>query len=436
MPQPRQFAVALLTLLPALPVLAQVAYETVASLAGDVEAQVIEWRRDIHQHPELGNRETRTAALVAEHLERLGMEVTTGVAHTGVVGILKGGQPGPVVMLRADMDALPVEERSGLPFASKATGIYQGEEVPVMHACGHDTHVAMLMGAAEVLAAMRDEIAGTVKFVFQPAEEGPPPGENGGAKMMVEEGVLADPEVGAAFGVHIDSQLEAGMIEVRPGPMMASADDYRITVIGKQSHGAYPWASVDPVVTAAHIVTALQTIVSRNLNLLNEPGVVTVGIIEGGVRNNIIPERVQLTGTIRSLDPDMRAQMHQRVRDIATNVAASMGATVEIELPLSQSIPVTINDAGTLDTLMPALEAAAGPERVLEAAKVTGYEDFSFFANEVPSVFISVGGRDPAVTAEDAPPHHSPDFYVVESGLVVGVKAYANAALTYLHDAQ
>ena len=408
--------------------------ETIASLAEHVEPRVIEWRRDIHQHPELGNREHRTAALVAEHLRGLGLEVTEGVAHTGVVGVLRGGRPGPTVMLRADMDALPITERTNLPFASEVRADYAGQEVGVMHACGHDTHTAMLMGAAEVLAAMRDELPGTVKFVFQPAEEGPPPGEDGGAKMMVAEGVMDG--VDAAFGMHINSHQDAGTLWASAGPVMASADDFRIVVTGRQSHGAYPWMSVDPVVTAAQIILSLQTIVSRNLELTRDPGVVTVGIVQGGVRTNIIPETVELAGTLRSMNPEMREQIHQRVRDITSNVAEAMGATVEIELPLSQSVPPVINDAGLLSTVMPALQAAAGPGKVLPAPKVTGYEDFSQYGTVAPALFISLGGKDPALPREQAPPHHTPEFAIDESALVLGVKAYAAMAMQYLLDAE
>ncbi|MBW3553778.1 MAG: amidohydrolase [Gemmatimonadetes bacterium] len=396
-----------------------------------LEDRVVAWRRDIHQHPELGNREVRTAALVAEHLRGLGIEVETKVAHTGVVGILRGGRPGPTVALRADMDALPVTERVDLPFASKATGIYNGQEVGVMHACGHDTHVAILMGVAEVLAGMRAELPGTVKFLFQPAEEGAPAGEEGGAELMVKEGVLENPVVDAVFGLHISSEDEVGGIYYTPRGAMASADDYRILVKGKQTHGASPWNGVDPVLTAAQIVTALHTIVGRNIDLTENAAVVTVGKITGGVRSNIVPEEVELVGTLRALSPEDRALIHRRVRTVAENVAESMGATVEVSIPYTTAYPVTYNDTALTRQAVAVLEGVA-PGRVELVPPITGAEDFSFFAEKVPGFYFFLGGRPSSVAEEDAPDHHTPDFYVDEGGLGLGVRAMTALALDYL----
>ncbi len=406
--------------------------ERVEKLISDAEPRVIAWRHDIHQHPELGNREFRTAALVAEHLERLGIDVTTGVAHTGVVGVLRGGRPGPVVALRADMDALPVTERVNVPFASKATGIYNDEEVGVMHACGHDTHVAILMGVAEVLASIRDNLPGTVKFIFQPAEEGVPIGEEGGAELMVKEGILENPDVEAAFALHIWSKGEVGHIYYTPGGAFSSADDFRILVKGKQTHGASPWSGVDPIVTSAQIISSLQTIVSRQMKINENAAVVTIGKIRGGVRSNIIPEEVEMIGTLRALTPEDRTTVHEKVRRIATNVAESMGATVEIQIPLSSSYPVTYNDLDLTAEMLPVLENVAGPGRVHLDPPVTGAEDFSFIAERVPGFYINVGGRPSHVSEDEAPDHHTPDFYVDDSGLKLGVRAMTAMTLHYL----
>jgi len=397
-----------------------------------IEPKVVAWRRDIHQHPELGNREVRTAKLVADHLRSLGIEVTTGVAHTGVVGLLRGGRPGPVVLLRADMDGLPVSERNQLPFASKATATYNGEDVGVMHACGHDTHVAILMGVAEVLAGMKAELPGTVKFVFQPAEEGPPEGEEGGAELMVEQGVLGNPAVDAAFALHIDAKQEVNNIFYARGGAYASADDFRILVKGKQTHGGYPWNGVDPIVTSAHIITALQTIVSRQMQVTENASVVTVGKITGGVRSNIVPEEVEMVGTIRALHPDDRKLIHERIRRIATNVAESMGATAEVQIPVTTSYPVTFNDDALTTRMVPVLEQVAGTGRVHLLKAETGAEDFSYIAEKVPSFYISLGGRSPNVTREQAADHHTPDFFIDDSGLDVGVSALTAMTLEYM----
>ena len=397
-----------------------------------IEPKVVAWRRDIHQHPELGNREVRTAKLVADHLRSLGIEVKTGVAHTGVVGLLKGGKPGPVVLLRADMDGLPVTERVKLPFASTTKSSYNGAEVGVMHACGHDTHVAILMGVAEVLAGMRAELPGTVKFVFQPAEEGAPQGEQGGAELMVKEGVLTNPAVDAGFALHIGAKDLVNNIFYVPGGAYASADDYRILVKGKQTHGGYPWNGTDPIVVSAHIITALQTIVSRQMNLTENASVVTVGKIQGGVRANIIPEQVEMVGTIRALHPDDRKALHEKIRRIATNVAASMGATAEVTIGLSTMYPVTYNNAELVATMVPVLQAVAGKDRVHQSRPTTGAEDYSFIADKVPSFYIGLGGRPASVSAADASDHHTPDFFIDDSGLGLGVKALTAMALHYM----
>jgi amidohydrolase len=406
--------------------------EQMKSRIAALEPKVVAWRRDIHQHPELGNRETRTAKLVADHLRSLGIDVKTGVAHTGVVGVLRGGRPGPVVLLRADMDALPVTERNDLPFASRVTTTYNGQAVGVMHACGHDTHVAILMGVAEVLSDMKAELRGTVKFVFQPAEEGPPEGEEGGAELMVEQGVLANPNVDAAFALHIDAKQEVNNLFYSRGGAYASADDFRILVKGKQTHGGYPWNGVDPIVTAAHIITAAQTIVSRQMRLTENPAVITFGKIEGGVRSNIIPEQVELIGTIRALHPDDRKLLHERLRRTAVNVAESMGATAEVQIPLTTAYPVTYNDDSLTTAMIPVLEQVAGAGHLHLLKAETGAEDFSFIAEKVPSFYIALGGRPSTVTFDEAADHHTPDFIIDDSGLDLGVSAMTGMALAYM----
>lgn len=417
----------LLLLLP----ISSLADHNVDQLVDAVEPKVIEWRRDIHQHPELSNREFRTAKLVADHLRALDIEVTTGVAHTGVVGLLKGGKPGPVVALRADMDALPVTEVVDLPFASKVRTTYAGKKVGVMHACGHDAHTAILMGVAEVLAEMRDELSGTVKFIFQPAEEGPPKGEEGGAEMMIKEGVLENPKVDVAFALHVSSQIDINTLNYRHGGLLASVDNFRILVKGSSAHGSTPWDGVDPIVTASQIVNSLQTIVSRDLKLTKAPAVVTIGAINGGVRSNIIPEQVELLGTIRALDPEMRKTIHQRLHKKATLVAESMGASVEIELPYTTAYPVTYNNPALVDEMLPALNKTAGQENVRVIDAITGGEDFSFFANEVPGFYFFLGGKPLDVPANEAPSHHREDFFIDESGFKLGVKTLVNMTVDY-----
>jgi amidohydrolase len=370
--------------------------------------------------------------LVAKHLQSLGIEVKTGVAKTGVVGILRGGKPGPVVALRADMDGLPVTERNSLPFASKVKSTYNGQEVGVMHACGHDTHVSILMAVAEVLAGMKKDLKGTVKFIFQPAEEGAPVGEEGGAELMVKEGVMENPKVDVAFGLHIDSQTEVGKITYRPGGTMASINDMRIVVKGRQAHGASPWSSVDPIVTAAQIINNLQTIVSRNLNITENAGIVTIGSIKGGVRSNIIPEEVEMLGTLRALSKEDEAMIIDRVKTIVTKTAEANGATVDIKIPWSSKYPITYNDPALTAKMLPSLQKTAGETNVLLVPAETGAEDFSFFAEKVPGLFIFLGGSPKGLDAKKQPSHHTPDFMIDESGLTLGVKAMVNLTLDYM----
>ena len=398
-----------------------------------VNAKVVAWRRDIHQHPELGNRELRTASLVADHLRGLGLQVRTGVAHTGVVAVLTGGRPGPVVALRADMDALPVTELAPVPFASKVRTTYNGQDVGVMHACGHDNHVAILMGVAEVLAGMRDRLPGTVKFVFQPAEEGPPEGERGGAELMLEEGAFDAPRPAAIFGLHV-WPLPVGQISYRPGGQLAAADGLRIVVRGKQTHGAAPWAGIDPIVTASQIVLGLQTIVSRQQDLTKAPAVVTIGEIRGGVRSNIIPDSLVMVGTIRTLDPAMRTDVHERVRRTAEHIAASAGATANVRI--TPNYPLTVNDTALTRWAAPTLERVAANGKAYHGPPILGAEDFSYFAQQVPGLFFFLGvvpeGQDPA----RAPANHSPLFFADEAALPVGVRALAHLAVDYLSRAR
>jgi amidohydrolase len=398
--------------------------------AKDVSAKVIEWRRDFHRNPELSNRETRTAAKVAEHLRSLGMEVQTGVAKTGVVGILKGGKPGPVVALRADMDALPVTEESDLPFKSTVKAEYLGQQVGVMHACGHDAHIAILLGVADVLAGVKDRLPGTVKFIFQPAEEGPPPGETGGAPLMVQEGVLDNPKPAAIFGLHVISGLPAGMITYRHGPLMASADWLYITVKGKQTHGAWPWSGIDPVVTSAQIVTGLQNIVARQIDVSKEPAVVTVATINGGTRKNIIPDQVEMTGTIRSFDEEMRQDVHARIKHISASIAEANHAHAEVRI--DKAVPVTVNDPILTEKMIPTLKRIGGDGGSAVSKRVMVAEDFSYFQQEVPGLFYFVGvtPRDQDMAA--AAPNHSPRFFIDESGLTQGTRSLAALAVDFL----
>ena len=391
--------------------------------------KVVAWRRDIHQHPELGNREMRTGNIVAEHLRSLGLDVQTGVAHTGVVAILKGGKPGPVVALRADMDALPVTEEVDVPFKSTARATFNGREVGVMHACGHDMHTAILMGAAEVLAGLRSDLAGTVKFIFQPAEEGAPEGEEGGAEMMVREGTLENPKVEAVFGLHV-FPFETGSIVFRPGGLMAASDTFRITVRGRQTHGALPWAGVDPIVVSAEIILGLQTIVSRQSDLTAGPAVITVGSIEGGNRSNIIPDEVRLTGTIRTFDARMRSSIQARVQTTAEHIAASAGATATVQI--SEGNPVTYNDPELTERMAPSLKRVAAGPFIPNGRPNTASEDFAVYQQKIPGLYFFLGitpkGANPATVA----PNHSPRFAPDEGALITGVRALASLAVDYL----
>lgn len=408
---------------------AQSIQQQVEQKAKALVPKLIEWRRYLHLHPELGNREFKTAEFVAKHLRRLGIETTTGIAKTGVVGILRGGKPGPVIALRADMDGLPVAERVNLPFASKDSGDYLGQKVPVMHACGHDSHVAILMGTAEVLASMKKDLAGTIKFIFQPAEEGPPGDEEGGAALMVKEGVMDNPKVDAVFGLHIASSTEIGTIKYKAGPFMASSDWFTIKVKGKQAHGSQPWGSIDPIVIASQIINGLQTIVSRQENIVKAPVVITVGKFHSGVRSNIIPEEAILDGTIRTLDTGMQREVHERIRRMAENIATANGAKVEISIDTKTL--VTFNDSALVAMMVPSLQKAAGNANVSTEQWTTGAEDFSYFGTRAPAFFFNLGGMPKGANPQNAPGHHTPDFYIDDSQLDTGVKAFCNMVFDY-----
>ena len=405
------------------------------SLANNVDAKVLAWRRDIHQFPELGNREFRTSKLVAEHLEKLGMTVKTGVAHTGVVAILKGDKPGPRIAIRADMDALPVTERNALPFASKQTTEFRGEKVGVMHACGHDSHTAMLMGVAEALVAMKKDLKGEVMFIFQPAEEGPPDGETGGASAMLAEGLFKDYKPQAIFGLHVWSALNAGQVGYRSGPAMAASDRFRIVVKGRQTHGSRPWGGVDPIVAAANIVSTAQSIVSRRMDISRLPVVVSFGAIKGGIRYNIIPDEVELIGTIRTFDEGMRQKVFAELKSIAEHVAAAHGATVVNEVPDAKGNPAMVNNPDLTARSVPSLIKAAGADNVVNMSLVMGAEDFSYYANEVPGFFFFVGATPPGQDASTAPSNHSPEFFLDEAALKVGTRSLLQVALDYLNKA-
>ena len=395
----------------------------------DINVKVVEWRRHFHENPELGNREFKTAAYIEKHLRKLGLEVETRVGITGVVGILKGGKPGKVLALRADIDALPVTERNDLSFKSKVVTEFLGETTGVMHACGHDTHTAILMGVAEVLAKNKDQVAGTVKFIFQPAEEGPPPGEKGGALLMVEEGVLKNPDVNAIFGLHINSATPVGQVRYKTGGIMASAQRFVITVKGKQTHGSQPWSGVDPVYISSKIIDGIQSIISRESNLLKEAAVVSVGKIKSGVRFNIIPESAELIGTIRTLDYDMRDHIEKRMHEMIPAIAEAYGGTAEISI--SESTDITFNDPELVAQMLPSMKKALGKENVLLTKATTGAEDFSYFSREVPGFYFFLGGMTPG--NETPFPHHTPDFFIDENGLIHGVKVLTQMSLDYLN---
>ncbi|WP_192823373.1 amidohydrolase [Rufibacter sp. LB8] len=431
---PKKCALALFTLASVASAHAQKSnlHSQIDQLADKLEPKVIQWRRDFHQFPELSNREVKTAEKIAAHLKSLGLEVQTGVAKTGVVAILKGGQPGPVVALRADMDALPVTERNSLPFASKVRTTFNNQEVDVMHACGHDTHVAMLMGAAEILVQHKKDIKGTIKFIFQPAEEGAPAGEEGGADLMVRQGVLSNPTVDAIFGIHINAATEVGTMKYRPMGTMASSDNFKIKVKGRQAHGAYPWSSIDPIVVSAQIINGIQTIVSRQMELTSDAAVITVGAIHGGVRSNIIPEEVEMIGTIRSLDATMQQQLHEKLKRTAELIAASAGATAEVTI--TKQTPVTYNHVALTAHMLPTLERVAGKPNVHLTKAVTGAEDFAFFQEKVPGVYLFVGGMPKGQDPSKAPSHHTPDFFIDESGMKLGMRTLAYMAVDYLNN--
>jgi amidohydrolase len=426
------FSLALLTISTAL--VAQLNPKLIIAIdteAKAIEPKVIEWRRHFHQFPELSNREYKTGARIAGFLTELGLEVKYPVAKTGAIGILRTGKPGPVIALRADIDGLPVTERNSLEFASKEKGNYLGQEVGVMHACGHDTHIAMLMGVAQTLVKMKSDLKGTIVFLFQPAEEGAPDGEEGGAALMIKEGALDNPKVDVVFGAHIQSQTPVGIIEFKPEGIMAAVDFLNIKVTGRQTHGAYPWEGIDPIVTSAHIITALQTITSRSLELPKAPAVVTIGKITGGVRSNIIPESVEMVGTIRTLDMAMQDQVHALIKRIAENTAESFGAKAEVDI--KRGYPVTYNNPQLTAWATPVLQRAIGKENAKTTFAKTGAEDFSFFGQKVPGFFYFVGGMSKNADRSKTAAHHTPDFFIDESGMITGVKAMLNLTLEYMY---
>ena len=404
----------------------------VEALAAKVDGKVQAWRRDIHQHPELGNREVRTAQLVAEHLRALGFEeVRTGIATTGVTAVLRGGKPGPRIALRADMDALPVTERSGLPFASKVTSTFRGEPVGVMHACGHDAHVGILMGVAEALASIRAELPGEILFVFQPAEEGPPDGEEGGAEEMLAQGIFKGFKPQAVFGLHVFSTLNAGQLGWRSGPAMAASDRFNIVVQGRQTHGSRPWGGVDPIVASADLIGTAQTIVSRRQDISRLPVVLSFGAIKGGIRYNIIPDSVELVGTIRTFDEGMRQGVFADLRNVAESVAKAHGATAVVKVPDTKGNPVTANDPALTARVVPSLRKAVGDANVVEMGLIMGAEDFSFYAREVPGFFFFVGATPKGKDAIKAPSNHSPEFFLDEEALKVGTRAMLQLVLDH-----
>lgn len=409
---------------------ADISHQRLDELAAQVQPQVVQWRRWFHEHPELSNREFETAERVAAILEEMGLDVTTGVAKTGVVAMLEGGEPGPLVAVRADMDGLPVTEQTGLPFASNETAVYNGQETGVMHACGHDSHMAMALGTAQVLSEVREELAGTVMFIFQPAEEGPPAGEAGGASLMLEEGIWADRKPDAVFGLHIGINQPGGQVSVRPGPLMAAADRWQLVVRGKQTHGARPWNGVDPIVVAAQIVLGLQTVASRQVDVTKAPSIISVGRIQGGIRNNVIPDSVELEGTIRSFDPEMRIQIHARMEQTAKSIAEASGATAEFVV--DQGTPPLINDAELVARMMPTLRRVSGDGKVNEVSPQTVAEDFSEFSNATPGLYFFLGNGEPGVDPATLPANHSPMFDVYEPNMEVGVRAFSHLVVDYL----
>jgi amidohydrolase len=405
----------------------------VAAAAAQLQQQLVDWRRDFHQHPELSNREVRTAKVVADELRRMGLEPQTGIAHHGVVAVIKGGKPGPRIALRADMDALPVAERTGLPFASKATAEFRGQTVGVMHACGHDAHTGILLGVAKALVAMQDTLPGEVMLIFQPAEEGPPAGEEGGASMMLAQGIFDGFKPEAVFGLHVFSTVQAGQIAVRGGPLMAASDRFSIKVVGRQTHGSRPWGGVDPIVAAADLVGSAQTIVSRRTDIARLPAVVTFGAVKGGIRYNIIPDDVELIGTIRTFDAEVREKIFADLRNVSEHVAAAHGATVEAKVPDSEGNPATINDPALTARMLPSLQAVVGADNVFEPPLQMGSEDFSLFGQKAPALFFFVGATAPGIDPAAAPSNHSPEFTLDETALDVGFRALLQVSLDYLH---
>ena len=405
----------------------------VAAAAQKLQQQVVDWRRDFHRHPELSNREERTARVVADELRRMGLEPKTGIAHHGVVAIIKGGRPGPRIALRADMDALPVTERTGLPFASKATAQFRGETVGVMHACGHDAHTGILLGVAQALVDMRATLPGEVMLVFQPAEEGPPVGEEGGASLMLAQGLFDGFKPEAVFGLHVFSTVPAGQIAVRSGPLMAASDRFSIKVVGRQTHGSRPWGGVDPIVAAADLVGTAQTIVSRRTDLAKLPAVVTFGAIKGGIRYNIIPDDVEMVGTIRTFDEGMRQKIFADLRNVSEHVAAAHGARVEAQVPDSEGNPPTVNDPALTAKMLPSLQAVVGAGNVFEPPLQMGAEDFSLYGQKAPALFFFVGATGAGIDPATAPGNHSPEFLLDEKALDVGFRALLQVSLDFLH---
>ncbi|MDR6672072.1 M20 family metallopeptidase [Xanthomonas sp. 1678] len=432
MPRLSRLLSAMLLAVPALACAQSAERPEVAAAAAKLQAKVVDWRRDFHQHPELSNREQRTAAKVAERLRALGLKPQTGIAHHGVVAIIKGGLPGPKIALRADMDALPVTEQTGLAFASKATAEYRGETVGVMHACGHDAHTSILLGVAEALVAMRAQLPGEVMLVFQPSEEGAPGNEEGGASLMLKEGLFRDFKPDAMFGLHVFSSVQAGKIAVRGGPLMAASDRFSIKVIGRQTHGSAPWNGIDPIVASADLIGAAQTVVSRRANISRQPAVVSFGAIKGGIRYNIIPDDVEMVGTIRTFDEGMRQQIFADLKTVAEHTAAAHGAKAEAHVPDQDGNPATVNDPALTAKMLPSLQAVVGAGNVYEPPLQMGAEDFSFYAQQVPSMFFFVGATGPGIDPATAPSNHSPQFLLDEAALDVGLRALLQVSLDYL----
>ncbi|HEY9255024.1 MAG TPA: M20 family metallopeptidase [Stenotrophomonas sp.] len=433
MPHPRIWAGALLLSLPCLATAAPAERPEVTAAAAKLQAQVVTWRRDFHQHPELSNREERTSAQVAAHLRKLGLKPRVGIAHHGVVAIIEGGLPGPKIALRADMDALPVTEQTGLPFASKVTSEYRGEPVGVMHACGHDAHTAILLGVADALVAMKAQLPGQVMLIFQPSEEGAPGNEEGGASLMLKEGLFADFKPEAVFGLHVFSSVQVGQIAVRGGPLMAASDRFNIKVIGRQTHGSAPWNGIDPIVASADLISAAQTVVSRQANIAKQPAVVSFGAIKGGIRYNIIPDQVEMVGTIRTFDEGMRQKIFADLKNVAEHTAAAHGARAEAQVPDQDGNPATINDPALTAKMLPSLQAVVGAGNVYEPPLQMGAEDFSFYAREVPGLFFFVGATSAGIDPATAPSNHSPKFLLDEKALDVGLRSLLQVSLDYLH---